>query len=318
MKVIRSLDELAPEYPAPVVTIGNFDGVHLGHQNLMLDLGTRAAKIDGTPTVVTFDPHPLQVLAPNYAPLQIQTLDQKLAAIESLGIPLVVVVPFDMQLARTDARDFTIQVLWEKLNPREIYVGPNFAFGYRRQGSFNLLKEIGEEKGFWVGKIHQVQFRGNRVSSTSIRQALVSGQLGLARRLLARPFDLIGSIVQGRGLGTKLGIPTANLQTPNELIPRRGIYVTLIGLDGHKYQGVTNIGFRPTVDRDATASLSIETHILDFDKDVYGKNVTLEFLVRLRDERRFLGVTDLVVQIQKDIMNARRYFHWLKHKGIFS
>jgi riboflavin kinase / FMN adenylyltransferase len=312
MKVIRRLDELAPEYPAPVVTIGNFDGVHLGHQNLVRDLCTRAAKIGGTPTVVTFDPHPLQVLAPNNAPLQIQTLDQKLSIIESLGISLVIAVPFDMQVAQTSARDFTVQVLWEKLHPKEIYVGPNFAFGHRRQGSFNLLKEIGEEKGFWVGKIHQVQFRGNRVSSTSIRQALVSGQVGLARRLLARPFALIGSIVQGRGLGTKLGIPTTNLQTSNELIPRRGIYVTLIGIEGRKYRSVTNIGFRPTVDRDAAASLSIETHVLDFEKDVYGKDVSLEFLVRLRDERRFSGASDLVAQIQKDIVNARRYFLWLE------
>jgi riboflavin kinase/FMN adenylyltransferase len=318
MKVIRSLDALAPEYPAPVVTIGNFDGVHLGHRNLIRDLDARAAKIGGTPTVITFNPHPLQVLAPNNAPLMIQTLEQRIAAIESLGIPLVVVVPFDMQLAQKDARDFTIRTLWERLLPREIYVGPNFAFGHRRQGSFNLLKEIGEEKGFWVGKIHQVQYRGNRVSSTSIRQALVSGQVSLARRLLDRPFELVGSIVRGRGLGTKLRIPTANLKTPNELIPRRGIYVTLIGIDGRKYPSVTNIGFRPTVDPDAGAALSIETFILDFDKDIYGKDVTLEFLVRLRDERRFSGVGDLVAQIQKDIVNARRYFHWLKRKKLFS
>ena len=318
MKVISSLDDLAPEYPAPVVTIGNFDGVHLGHQNLMRDLEARAENLGGTPTVVTFNPHPLQVLAPNYAPLQIQTLEQKLTTFESLGIPLVVVVPFDMTLAQMEAYDFAIRVLWEKLHPKEIYVGPNFAFGHRRQGSFNLLKEVGEEKGFWVGKIHQVQFRGSRVSSTAIRQALVSGQVGLARRLLDRPFELTGSIIEGRGLGTKLKIPTANLQTPNELIPRRGIYVTLIGIDGTKHRSVTNVGFRPTVDPGAGAALSIETHVLDFDKDIYGKSVTLEFLVRLRDERRFAGVGDLVAQIRKDIVNTRRYFEWLKRKGLFS
>ncbi len=312
MKVISSLDELAPEYPAPVVTIGNFDGVHLGHQNLMRDLCVRAANIGGTPTVVTFNPHPLQVLAPNNAPLQIQTLAQKLSVIEALGIPLLIVVPFDMQLAQTEAREFAVRILWEKLHPKEIYVGPNFAFGHRRQGSFNLLKELAEEKGFWVGKIHQVQFRGSRVSSTAIRQALVSGQVGLARRLLNRPFALSGSIIRGRGLGTKLGIPTTNLNTPNELIPRRGIYVTLIDIDGRKHPSVTNIGFRPTVDRDSAAALSIETHILDFGRDVYGKSVSLEFLIRLRDERRFAGTEDLVAQIRRDIANARRYFRWLK------
>ncbi len=308
MKVISRLEDLSPEYPSPIVTIGNFDGLHLGHQNLIRDLVSRAEKVGGTPVVVTFHPHPLQVLAPNNAPLQIQTLEQKIATIESLGIPLVVVIPFNTTLAQTSARDFAIE-LWERLRLKEIYVGPNFAFGHRRQGSINLLKEIGEEKGFLAGKIHQVQFRGNRVSSTAIRQALISGQVGLARRLLARPYALSGSIVHGTGTGTKLQIPTANLQTPNELIPRRGVYVTLFSVGGRKYKAVTNIGFRPTITD--TASLSIETHLFDFDQDVYEKDATLEFLMRLRDERRFSGMAELVARIQKDKENARRYFHWL-------
>jgi riboflavin kinase / FMN adenylyltransferase len=308
MKVIYHLEALTPVYPFPIVTIGNFDGVHLGHQNLIRDLVTRAARVGGTPVVVTFYPHPLQVLAPNNAPLQIQTLDQKLSVIESLGIPLVVVIPFNMELAQTSARDFAVG-LWERLRMKEIYVGPNFAFGHRRQGSINLLKEIGEEKGFLAGKIHQVQFRGNRVSSTAIRQGLISGQVGLARRLLARPFALKGVIVHGTGTGTKLQIPTANLQTSNELIPRRGVYVTLFTVEGRRHKAVTNIGFRPTMTD--TASLSIETHLLDFEGDVYGKEATLEFLTRLRDERRFSGLPELIERIQKDKENARRYFQWL-------
>ncbi len=313
MKIIHRLEELAAEYPSPVVTIGNFDGVHLGHQNLMRDLIARAAKIGGTAVVLTFHPHPLQYLAPNNAPLQIQTLDQKLAVMESLGISHIVVIPFNMQLAQVSARDFAVGILWEKLRPKEIYVGPSFAFGNRRQGSFNLLREIGEEKGFLVGKIHQVQFRGSRVSSTAVRQALISGQVSLTRRLLARPFALEGTITHGTGLGAKLQVPTANLQTPNELIPRRGVYVTRLGVGGCRYPGVTNIGLRPTVNTGEAASLSIETHVLDFSQDIYGKKVTLEFLVRLRDERCFSGQQALVEQIQKDIGNARRYFHWL-HK----
>jgi riboflavin kinase/FMN adenylyltransferase len=312
MKVIYRLEELAPEYPAPVVTIGNFDGVHLGHQNLMRDLVARAAKMGGTPVVVTFHPHPLQVLAPNNAPLQIQTLDQRLAVLESLGIPLVVVIPFSMQLAQTSARDFALRTLWEGLHIREVYVGPNFAFGHRRQGSFNLLKEIGEEKGFLTGKIHQVQFRGNRVSSTAIRQALISGQVGLARRLLARPYALEGSIIHGTGIGARLNVPTANLQTPNDLIPRRGVYVTMLKIDGRLFRSVTNIGIRPTINREGAPSVSIETHVLDFNQDVYGKKAAIEFLVHLREERRFSGEQDLVARIQKDIGNARRYFHWLE------
>jgi riboflavin kinase/FMN adenylyltransferase len=312
MKVLYSLEELAPEYPAPVVTIGNFDGVHIGHQNLLRDMVARAAGIGGTPIVLTFHPHPLQVLAPNNAPLQIQTLNQKLAFIESLGIPLAVVIPFDMELAQTSARDFAVRMLWERLRFKEIYVGPNFAFGHRRQGSFNLLKEIGEEKGFTAGKIHQAQFRGNRVSSTAIRQALISGQVGLARRLLARPFALEGRIVYGTGLGSQLKISTANLQTPNELIPRRGVYVTILSFEQRRYRGVTNIGFRPTVNRQDSASLSIETHVLDFNGNLYNKEVILELLMRLRDEKQFSSRDSLVAQIHKDITKARRYFRWLE------
>jgi riboflavin kinase / FMN adenylyltransferase len=312
MKVVHRLEDLNPEYPSPFATIGNFDGVHLGHQNLIRDLVNRAARFDGTPAVLTFHPHPLQVLAPNNAPLQIQTLDQRLVTIGSLGISLVVIIPFDMQLAQTSARDFAVKILWEKLRPKEIHVGPNFAFGHRRQGSFNLLKEIGEEMGFLAAKIHQIQFRGNRVSSTAIRQALISGQVGLARRLLSRPFALDGTIIHGTGLGSRIDVPTANLSTDNELIPRRGVYVTMLSVDGQKYRGVTNIGIRPTINRDGNGTLSIETHLLDFDRDVYEKKATLEFLVRLRDERRFPGEEALVAQIRKDVLNARRYFAWLE------
>jgi riboflavin kinase/FMN adenylyltransferase len=313
MKVIYRLDALIPEYRAPVVTIGNFDGVHLGHQQLMRDLITRAEKIGGTPTVLTFHPHPLPVLAPNNAPLQIQTLEQRLAFVESIGIPLVIVIPFDMKLAQTSALDFAVGVLWERLHPKEIYVGPNFAFGHRRQGSFNLLKEIGEEKGFLVGKIHQVQFRGNRVSSTAIRQALISGQVGLARRLLARPFALKGDVIHGTGTGRRFRIPTANLRTSNELIPRGGVYVTILSVDGCRHRGVTNIGYRPTLTKEEDAPpLSIETHVLDFDQDIYGKEIIVEFLIRLREERRFAGEQPLIAQIQEDIKNARRYFVWLE------
>ena len=311
MKVVDRPEDLVPDQPAPVITIGNFDGVHLGHQNLIKDLISRAAVIGGTPIVFTFNPHPLQVLAPNNAPLQIQTLDQKLGTFESLGIPLVVLIPFDMQLAQISARDFAEKILWEKLHPREIYVGPNFAFGHRRQGSFNLLKEIGEEKGFLTGKIHQVQFRGNRVSSTAVRQALIFGQVGLARRLLARPFALCGTVVQGTGIGTEFNFPTANLRSSNELIPRRGVYVTLLTVDGRRYRSVTNIGYRPTVNKNESGDLSIETHIFDFSQIIYGREITLEFLIRLRDERRFSGEHELVRQIEMDVGRAGRYFKWL-------
>ena len=312
MKVFYRLEELPHGFPCPVATIGNFDGIHVGHQELMRHLLDRARSVGGTPTIVTFNPHPLEVLVPNNAPRQIQTLPQKLAMLESLGIELAVVIPFDLGLAQTSARDFAVEILWEKLQLREIYVGPNFAFGHRREGSFSLLKEIGEEKGFVVGKIPQVQFRGSRVSSTAIRQALISGQVALARRLLGRPFALGGVVVHGAAKGGSIRFPTANLQTLNELIPRRGVYVTMLNIDGRRHKGVTNIGLRPTVSSPAESSPSIETHVLDFAEDLYGKETVLELMLRLRDERKFPDLDSLAKQIHKDIARARRYFGWLE------
>jgi riboflavin kinase/FMN adenylyltransferase len=308
MKVISRVDDIAPEYTLPVVTMGNFDGVHLGHRRLIQSVAERAAKTGGTPMVITFHPHPLQMLVPNNAPMQIQTLPQKLAVIKSLGIPVTVVIPYNERLAGTSARDFALDVLCERLRISEIYVGPNFAFGNRRQGSVNLLKEIGREKGFLAEKIPQIEFRGTRVSSTNVRQAIVCGQVALVRRLLARPFALEGTVIHGSGLGTKLQIPTANLRTENELIPQRGVYVTRLRIDGDSWAGVTNIGFRPTVETEGGAALSIETHALNFSRDIYGKRISVEFWWRVRDERRFASLDELVARIRKDKESATRYF----------
>lgn len=308
MKVIYGLEELPHGFPRPVATIGNFDGVHLGHQLLMRELVARAAQVGGTPTVVTFHPHPLQVLAPGNAPRMLQTLRQRLGTIEALGIRLAIVLPFDQKLARISARDFAANILWERLQLHEIHVGPSFAFGHRREGSFNLLREVGTELGFAVNKIAQVQFRGSRVSSTAVRQALMTGQAALARRLLGRPYALEGEIVHGTSLGAGLGVPTANLRTPNELVPRKGVYVTLLTVGGRRHAAVTNIGVRPTVTSgSAEAPVTIETHVLDFQENIYGREAALEFLLRLRDEKRFTDAQALVTQIRKDIARARRY-----------
>ena len=309
MKVFERPEDLPYPYPRPVATLGNFDGVHLGHVQLVRELVHRAAEVGGTATVVTFHPHPLQVLAPNNAPRQIQTLSQKLAVLECLGVELAVVIPFTRELAQTRARDFAVEILWRKLGLQEIYVGPNFGFGHRREGSFNLLKEIGQEMGFSVGKIPQVQFRSSRVSSTAVRQALFAGQAGLARRLLGRPFELRGKIAHGAAVGSGMRVPTANLETPNDLLPRPGVYVSLLSVEGRRHPAVTNIGVRPTI-TGGDGPTTIETHVLDFDGDVYGRDVGVEFLLRLRDERRFSGRDALVSQIRKDIARARRFFSW--------
>jgi riboflavin kinase / FMN adenylyltransferase len=311
MKVVYRLEDADPGLPYPVATIGNFDGLHLGHERLMRDLVQRAAAVQGTAVVVTFHPHPLQVLAPENAPRQIQTLSQKLGVMEELGIRYVAVLPFTLDFARMSARDFAVDILWRKLGIKEIYVGPNFAFGRRREGSFNLLKEIGAEKGFLVGKIHQVQLRGSRVSSTAVRQALLAGQVALARRLLGRPPALEGEIIHGDAIGAGIGVPTANLRTVNELLPRYGVFAALMTVEGRRYQGVTNIGLRPTVAPDVTVSgPRIETHLLDYHGDLYGRNARLELLLFLREERRFADKRMLADQISRDIARARRYFRW--------
>jgi riboflavin kinase/FMN adenylyltransferase len=316
MKVLYALQELPADCSRPVATIGNFDGVHLGHQELMRGLVCRAKKIQGIPTVITFHPHPLRVLAPDNAPRQIQTLDQKLAMMRKLGIGLALVIPFDREFAKIRAREFAGKFLGELLKVQEIYVGPNFAFGCRREGSFSLLKEVGAEVGYFVGKIHQIQFRGSRVSSTAIRQALFAGQVSLARRLLGRPFALDGEIVHGAAIGATIGVPTANLNPVNELIPRNGVYVSTLVVEGRRYQGVTNIGVRPTLNREGSEpETTIETHMLDARIDLYGRKASLELLLYLREERRFENLEVLAAQIRKDVRRARRYLDEYRNRA---
>ncbi len=313
MKVLYGLDQLPQALPRPVLTIGNFDGIHLGHQSLMRTLVARAAAVGGPSVVLTFDPHPLQVLAPDNAPRQIQTLSQKLAALDALGIDVAIVLPFTRDLAHMRAREFITDILVGRLRTQEVHVGASFAFGHRREGSFNLLKEMGEEFGFLVEKIHQVQFRGTRVSSTLVRQALISGQAGLARRLLGRPFALEGEIVHGAAVGASLKVPTANLQARNELIPRTGVYVTFLNLDGRRWKSVTNVGTRPTITGQFAGPATVETHVLDFEKELYGAQVCVEFLLRVREERRFESPEALVSRISRDVATARRFFEWVRH-----
>ena len=311
MEVLSGLERLPQSWPNPVITIGNFDGVHIGHQSLMKTLVARAAAAGSLSAVLTFEPHPLRVLAPDHAPRQIQTLRQKRASLAALGIDALVVLPFTLELAAMSARSFVEEILLRRLRAREIHVGSSFAFGHRREGSFNLLRQLGEEHGFQAEKIHQVQFRGSRVSSTTVRQALITGQVALARRVLGRPFSLEGDVVHGTATGAGIRFPTANLRTRNEIVPQNGVYVTTTILEGRRWKSVTNIGTRPTITGTASGEAAIETHILDLGRDLYGAEIEVEFLLRLRDERRFPSGIELAVQIGRDVALARRYFLWL-------
>lgn len=312
MKIIRSFTELAAGEPNYLVlTVGNFDGLHLGHQRIIGAVIKAAKERQGTPAVMTFDPHPLRVIAPEIAPKQIQTLDQKLATLEKLGVAMTMVVPFTPELARSSARQFAAEILGRRLAVKEIYVGANFVFGHNREGNVELLEQIGRECGFKVACVPEVRFRGLRVSSTLVRDLLVQGRVSLAHRLLNRFYTISGTVVSGRRVGGQLGFPTANLKPENEIVPRFGVYVTYFIVDGQRYRSVTNIGVRPTFDEDARAP-TIETYILDFTGDLYARKADIKFCFRLRDEKRFASKEELAAQINRDIAHARRYFDFLE------
>jgi riboflavin kinase/FMN adenylyltransferase len=289
----------------PVATIGNFDGVHRGHQAILARVLERARITGGTGLVVTFDPHPLKVLAPERAPRTIATRRQKLASIESAGIDAVLVLPFDQRLAAVSAGAFVDDYLAKGLNLKEAYVGGNFNFGRGREGNADTLVALCARHGIVAGKVPEILFLGSPVSSSRIRRAVLSGEVELARALLGRPYGIEGIVAHGAGRGAGLGIPTANLVPDNELIPQDGVYVTRALIDGATFPAVTNIGTRPTFEG---SPFAIETHLLDVGPDLYGRRVEIAFLARLRQELRFDSVQALVEQIHRDIDRARAFF----------
>ncbi len=291
-----------------IVTIGNFDGVHLGHQKMLRDVAERAAELDCPSVVVTFDPHPLKVLHPEGAPRMIQTLRQREEALEACGIDAVVIVPFTRDFSLTPADEFVRDLLLRRLAAREIHVGHRFVFGKGKGGDFDLLTRLGAEQGTAVVAIEDVGDEEGAFSSTRIRRALEAGDVGTATRLLGRPHVMDGIIAKGDRMGRKIGFPTINLKAENELFPRDGVYVgtVLIRSFERTFQCVTNIGRRPTVYEDYATT--IESYILDFSSDVYGEPIRLSFLERLRDEMTFASMLELTAQIRRDVESTRRYF----------
>lgn len=307
MQAIRGALELAGAgYNYPVITIGNFDGLHLGHRRIIESVVASARRSGGTAAVMTFEPHPLRILAPEKAPDQLQTLEQKLRSLEQLGVDVTLVVPFTKELAACPAREFA-KMLGTKLGAREVHVGQNFSFGRGREGNVDLLKEVGRESGYQVEIIPPVRFRNLIVSSTLIRQLIRQGRVALAARLLGRCYSITGMVVEGRRVGATLGFPTANIAPENEIIPGFGVYVTLIHIDGRRRQSVTNIGLRPTFNAPA-AQPTVETFVLDFNQPLYGAKVELEFCFRLRDEKKFPSIEALAAQIERDAARAALYF----------
>jgi riboflavin kinase/FMN adenylyltransferase len=315
MRLFHGTDNAEIHRPS-VLTLGVFDGLHLGHQLIMRTVVERARAVGAVPTVITFDPHPRAVLHPATAPPLLQTFDQKMEALKVLGIEQTIVLRFTREFAAVRAEQFLSGVVTERLHAREVYLGKGFAFGHKREGNIELLRRLGRELGFVAGEVPEVKLRGRRVSSSKIRELLSLGEVNLARRMLGRPYGVEARVEHGAERGHKLGFPTANLHPHNRVIPKNGVYVTGTLIDGQWRRSVTNVGLRPTF-ADATEP-SVETFVMNWDGDLYGDVVRVRFLYRIRDERKFNSIDELKTQISRDVARAQSYFERAGTKHVLS
>jgi riboflavin kinase/FMN adenylyltransferase len=288
-----------------VLAIGNFDGVHLGHRKILSRVVQRARELHHTSAVVTFSPHPLVVLRPGAAPQLLETLDQRLRHFESLGLDAALVLHFDAALASLSPEDFVRRILCDSLHAAAVLVGENFHFGRGQSGNAATLSQLGRALGFAVEVIPPVICRGQVVSSSAIRRAIVEGRMCAAAHLLGRPFSLEGEIREGTGTGHKLLFPTLNLSTNQEILPAGGVYATETVLEDKVYRSATNVGMRPTFDG---AHLTIESHLFDFSRVLSYGSMEVRFWRRLRDERKFPDPASLRDQIQRDLARTRQFF----------
>jgi len=306
MKIIKDLKKLESPLENPVLTIGNFDGVHRGHLALFDMVKDRARDIKGISVVMTFDPHPLKIMRPGSGPPLITPLEQKLALIEQAEIDVILCIPFTPEFASIPAHDFVRDILMEKIGVREIIVGYDYTFGHARKGDISLLRELGSRLGFKVHVLGQVHINRKAVSSTSIRNLVLEGNLREAKELLGRDYQICGTVVRGKNRGGRLlGFPTANLDLMDELTPKTGVYAVTVVLDDRICEGVTNIGYNPTF---KNSRFSVETHILDFSDYLLGKTIRVNFIEHLRDEKTFDSVAELARQIARDIHRTRDLF----------
>jgi len=317
LEVFHGSGSVARELVRPVLTIGNFDGLHVGHRSMLSTVIGRARALEGEAIVYTFEPHPRKVLQPDRAPRLLTTFDQKCELLEEMGVGVVVVERFTREFASMDPDLFVRRHIHEHLHPVEVYVGYDFHFGRDRRGSMRLLSETGPRLGFAVTIIPEVTVGDRDVSSTRIRDLLAEGRVGDAAELLARPYAVRGRVIEGDRRGRGLGFPTANLDPESEVLPGPGVYAGWLRFldegrparDG-RHPVVTNVGVRPTF-RDGQGMLA-EAHLLDFEGDLYGRRVEIDFRRRLRPEQRFPGVDALKAQIARDVDEARR---WLAGGG---
>ncbi|MFQ5816777.1 MAG: bifunctional riboflavin kinase/FAD synthetase [Terriglobia bacterium] len=307
MQVYRSLEELPSARLARVVTVGNFDGVHRGHQDLVSQVVARARRLRGEPWALTLDPHPSKLLAPDVAPPLLTTLEQRLELLADLGLDATLVLPFTREFAALSPRQFAGDILHSRLAARAVYVGPNFRFGHRHAGDVAVLAELAREFGFELHVVPPVVLRRRIVSSTVIRHLIAEGQVERAARLLGRPFALTGTIQPGAGRGQQIGVPTLNLAPEQECLPARGVYITETLLGARTYPSATNLGIRPTFDS-VQRDQVVESHLLGFNKTLSAGRLVTRFYRRLRPETKFPSPQALRAQIERDLARTRQFF----------
>ena len=307
MQLVRGLHNLRTPQHGCVATIGNFDGVHRGHQAILKRLRERASELNLPSCVVVFEPQPREFFAPDSAPVRLARLRDKAELLVAAGVDIVLCLAFNRRLRELSAAQFVDQVLIKGLAVRHLEIGDDFRFGCDRAGDFEFLQRSALEHGFTLEAASTIELGGARVSSTAVRQALAEADFALAERLLGRPFTIAGRVLHGQKLGRQLGTPTANIQLKRRRPPLHGVYLVSAKLDGKRVPGVANIGMRPSVTGDGRAHL--EVHLLDYAGDLYGRRLTVEFHHKLRDEQRFASLDALKTAINADITAARAY--WL-------
>ena len=304
MEILRSISDLSQLRGPLFLAIGVFDGVHLGHQAVISTSAEHARAANGTPVVVTFDPHPEKVLRSEGAPHLLTATSHKIALIRDLGVGHLLIITFDRQFAATEPGDFVQQLVKHSKPLREICVGHEWCFGKNRRGNLELLNQFGVRFDFGVVGIPPVTVNGELVSSTTIRQAVEAGDLPKAARMLGREYTILGTVVSGDNRGKKIGFPTANLSAHNEQFPPNGVYFAQAKLEEVNYPGVVNLGYRPTVGA-CKSERTLEIHLFDFERDIYGKDLEVRFIRYLRPEKKFESVEALARQIDLDVKQAR-------------
>jgi len=304
METLRSISELSQLQGPVFLAIGVFDGVHLGHQAVISTSAGHARAVNGTPVVVTFDPHPEKILRPDKAPHLLTATPHKITLIRALGVQHLLIIAFDKHFAATEPEDFVQQLVQHSKPLSEICVGHEWSFGRNRRGNLQLLEELGRQFDFKVVGIPPVRVSGEIVSSTTIRRAIQAGDLKKAATMLGREYTILGTVVHGDAMGKKIGFPTANLSAHSEQFPPNGVYFVETSLHGVVYPGVVNLGYRPTMSS-GKSDRTLEVYLLDFDGDIYGKDLELRFIRYLRPEKKFENVDALVQQIERDVHQAR-------------